>query len=251
MGKRAALTVDELVSTLRRSNIPTVVVEGENDLIALSKLEERLSHLSVSLLPAGGRNNVLEVFKRRHEIGRDGEIVFVVDKDCWVLTGVPEHFINDILVMTEGYSIENDAMIDGRIEDMLSGSEIESFRRDLALFTRWMALELSRFLAGSPGSRISAHPNEILDSANSLRLPVLKENETYPEHLRERVWADYQNLLRGKSLLALYLRQLSYPGRAARHNGQALIDVFTKSPGTRIGRIFSEVEEAMRPHIPE
>ena len=46
-------TVDELVETLRRSELPTVVVEGENDMQIYRWVEARVGNQNANVLPAG------------------------------------------------------------------------------------------------------------------------------------------------------------------------------------------------------
>lgn len=63
-----ALTTEELIATLRNTSLPTVVVEGLDDMIVYRAIEQRLSHLNVSILPTGGRSKLLDIYKRKGEI---------------------------------------------------------------------------------------------------------------------------------------------------------------------------------------
>ena len=51
-------TVDELVSTLRRSKLPTVVVEGRDDMQIFRWMEDLLKVHEVDVLSVGGRPNL-------------------------------------------------------------------------------------------------------------------------------------------------------------------------------------------------
>ena len=52
-------TVDELVSILRRSKLPTVVVEGKDDMRVFRWMEDLVKAHEVDVLGVGGRPNLL------------------------------------------------------------------------------------------------------------------------------------------------------------------------------------------------
>lgn len=228
--EKADLTVEEIVSLLKRSSLPTIVVEGADDMIVYRRFEERMSNLGVSVLPVGGRQKVLEVFSRRGEIPSGLRIAFVADKDTWINTGVPYEFRATSLVLTSGYSIENDVFIDGRLMDLLSPEENRRFAVDLENFLDWYSLALARHLADSTYA-IALHPDQVLDPAKRDELLALNDGEHYPSTLRQKIAANYGSLLRGKSLLALLMRNISYKGRKPRHTDKALLELVAIHPG--------------------
>lgn len=64
------MTVDELVASLRRTTLPTVLVEGSDDMNVYRWIEDRLDPAQVSILTCGGRNTLLQVYERRAEFSR-------------------------------------------------------------------------------------------------------------------------------------------------------------------------------------
>jgi hypothetical protein len=245
MAKRGAanISADELVALLKRSSLPTVVVEGGDDIIIFRKLEAALSKYKIDVLPAEGRSTLLEVFRRRAEIQNGQKIAFVADRDWWVCATVPAEFISPELIFTDGYSIENDVFRDGNLYAYLDAGERAQFDRDVNQVVQCFALGISRILNAQTGL-ISFHPNEILDNAaRCAALLQLAVGEAYPAQLRDQILADYPKLLRGKSLMGVLMRQLSRAGRMARHNPRGLMEVIGNNRGPLLSSMFNRVEQ--------
>src|SRR3954454_18034262 len=153
-------TVDELIATLNHSNLPTLIIEGKDDLIIFRRLEERCKNLTLSVLPVGGRKQVLALFERLPEIRLAQAIAFVADLDLWVFSGVPIQYLSDKLFFTDGYSIENDAFRDVDCERLLMPREKEIFLDEMKSFAEWYALAVSRSVVGE---LFDIHPNRILN----------------------------------------------------------------------------------------
>lgn len=238
---KVGLTADEIVSTLSHSFLPTVIVEGDDDVIFFRQLEEVQSEYGLSVLAVGGRETALQVFNRRNEIQGTQKIAFIVDRDTWVIVGIPQSYENDDLLFTTGYSIENDLFVDGELLRLMAGDERIKFEAELIKVVEWFALALSRILAGA-NERIGRHPNELLDNEER-RLEMLRLNpgEPYPDELREIIYADYANLLRGKTLIGLLMRQLSYAGRQSRHNQLSMLEMVAHKKGPRLLALFEKV----------
>ena len=66
--KPTALTSTEILETLKRSSLNTVLVEGSDDIQLYRKMEDDLFHLNIDFIQCGGRSNLLEVYKRKHEL---------------------------------------------------------------------------------------------------------------------------------------------------------------------------------------
>jgi hypothetical protein len=98
-------TVNELVSMLRHSSEPTILVEGPDDIMVYRWLKQHIEPLKASPIDCGGRQNLLSVYERRNEFSHV-KTVFLADKDLYVFLGIPEEY-SDVL-WTTGYSIEND-----------------------------------------------------------------------------------------------------------------------------------------------
>lgn len=238
-------TVDELLATLKNSQLPTVIVEGSDDLIVYLKLEDLLYENDVSVLSAGGRKNVLSIFERAHELPKNKKVIFIADKDIWVMTGVPDRYLSNNLLFTNGYSIENDAFQDCDMPGFMSIDEKNKFLDELAKFLHWYALAVERHIAHGDES-IKNHPSHVLDDDIQFEaLTQLRPQEEFPEGRLNTLRADYKNLVRGKSLVQLAIRQLSYKGRRTRHSESNLLEYAAVHRGPLIGEIFRRVEESV------
>jgi hypothetical protein len=69
----------------------------------------------------------------------------------------------------------------------------------------------------------------------------LRSGEVFPVDLYDKIKADYGRLLRGKSLLAILMRHLSYKGRSVRHNQRALLQNVGASRGPLLNEMFNSV----------
>lgn len=239
---KVILTVDEILATLSHSSLPTVIVEGKNDLIVFRRLEKEFTSVGLSVFPAGGRNNVLGLFDNKSRLPNKIKFAFIADLDSWVITGVPMKYKSDQLLLTTGYSIENDIFVDGKLQEFLSENEVAKFSQELAVFIDWYALAFSRFLS-DPTQSFDLHPNHILDNATTrAELMALNEGEIYPQILHAQLIQNYAGQLRGKSLFALIMRQLSYKGRAVRHQDKSLMEMTAVSRGRLLGMFYSRIE---------
>jgi hypothetical protein len=145
------------------------------------------------------------------------------------------------MIFTTGYSIENDIYQDGDLEELMNGNERARFSKELTTVVACFSLAAARCIAGRDG-QLSFHPNSILDDRerqiNALKLVA---GEAFPADLNERVAANYKDLLRGKTLIALLMRQLSYRGRPVRHNHRAIFEMVANAPGQRLKRLFGSI----------
>ena len=235
------LSVDDHVAYLRKSSIPTIIVEGNDDLVIYRYIERRFGAVNISILPVGGRKNVLSIFDRRTEINTP--LFFIADRDNWCITGVPDKYNSEQIALTSGYSIENDVILDGNLMKYLDEKEEANLRRELDTFIAWYALALSRHLA-SEGAVIKTHPNTIIDDvANCAQLSILADGEIYPEALKNKLSHAPFELVRGKSVFAVLMRQISYSGRKPKHHHLSLMETVGASPGDRIDQIFERVSD--------
>ena len=99
------MTVDECVALLRRTDLQTVIVEGKDDMQIYQWAERRVGIQKANVLPVGGRETLLAVYKRRSEFAHL-PVAFVADRDLWLFSGIPPGYPD--IIWTEGYSIEND-----------------------------------------------------------------------------------------------------------------------------------------------
>lgn len=244
--KKSLPTADELVSMLRHSSLPTVIVEGPDDVVAFRCLEERFRSIQLSVLDVGGRTTLLAIYDRKNEFPNNS-VAFIADRDVWVYNEIPDRYNSPIMVFSNGYSIENDIFVDGDIESLMSNEERSRFKSELEKFTEWFALAVQRFLNGSD-QQLDLHPNHVLDNAD-LNLCKLRQGEAYPSDMRRRITENYQNLIRGKSLLDLALRQLSYKGRLARHHHLSLIETTATRPGVLLQKLHRHIEKVFTSRV--
>jgi hypothetical protein len=240
LASRVEPTIEELIATLSHSSLPTLIIEGKDDLIIFRRLEEQADNLSLSVLPVGGRTQVLTLFERLSEVRSGQPIAFIADLDLWVFSGVPTEYRSDKLLFTDGYSIENDAFRDIDCERLLFAREKQAFYDEMKIFAEWYALAVSR--SSHIGRMVDVHPNRILNfESERTRMMKLEPLEEYPKDLYEKILADYGKFLRGKSLFELFQRQMNGV-RAARHNRKALLEMAGVKPGALIQSLFDRAE---------
>lgn len=236
-------TTDELFELLRRTSLPTVLVEGKDDIIFYRKMEDELRNYSIDILPAGNKSAVLELRGRLEGVGLNVPLVFIVDKDLWVHTD--EQHAGSNLISTCGYSIENDLYSDGDLESLLSDAEKSLYKAELDRFISWYALCVHRFLSGTP-SAFRSHPSRVLDDdvfySSCLKL---HSNEIYPLEFKTEICGSYSMLLRGKSLLALLQRRLSSEARDVKFSTKQLIAFGASRKGPNFQRICNDIEKSI------
>lgn len=242
---RSYPSVDETIETVKRSNLPTLVTEGRDDYIVFRRLEDRLAG-GISVLPVGGRDKVLQVFRRREEIGHT-RVAFVVDRDLWCLGQTPDEVLSEQMILTDGYSIENDVFRDAAVPSLMSNEERLSFNLEVQRVNRWYALAVNRILGGND-CRLDIHPSEILDLPGRFEeLTALGAAEEYPEQLFTTITDRSEELLRGKTLFQVAMRQLAARGRLAKHHHHQIMDQAAARRGPLLDRLSSAVERVLAP----
>lgn len=228
----------EHIATLKNTNLNTVIIEGKGDVVVYRDFPNRASGLSFDILPVGGRNNVLEIFKRKKEIIEKNKnnikLVFVVDQDLWVIKGVPANYQDKSIVTTDGYSIENDIIRDHSLFKMVASCNGAAFNSDLNKLIYWYSLASSR------ESDYKLHVNHVLSNYKSLI--ELNPSEAYPEHLRNKIESDFEKYLRGKLLLSLLLNHKS---KDVHLNSNAILTLGGCSPGVLVKRIEQKIHDAL------
>lgn len=152
------MTTEEIVSYLKRSFIPTVLVEGCSDKSALRSLEKKINVPELDILPVLGKNRLHDVYVRRFEL-TDKKIVFVRDRDEYVACELPPDFGDYIL--TSGYSIEND-VLDRDVLQRLSGEWFSQISRRIEMVGEWFRHVLQLYINGLP-VEISKDVSWVLD----------------------------------------------------------------------------------------
>lgn len=239
------LSVDEIIITINRSNNKSIIVEGRGDLVLFRRIEQEFLAHGVSVLPVGGRDKILSIFDRANEIVNRESVIFFVDKDIWVYSEVPASYnSSEYLMTTYGYSIENDLFVDGKFENILMPEELSRFENDLSKFLHWYSLALSRVISNHPSQTIVDHPKSIIcDDGIFEAKCILEDGEIHPEDLLSAIAEDYRKLLRGKSLMALILMQLSATDRNPKYSNNALLELGVIADGTATTRVREWVKK--------
>lgn len=226
------MTVDHLVGVLRRSQMPGIVVEGDDDVIIYRELAKRIGILEVILHPSGGRDKLLQVYKRRSEFAHV-PVAFIADRDMWMFSGIESGY--DDIIWTSGYSIENDLYLDADLERLLDENETAEHQQVLDAISTWFAFAVEVYLAGN-NPDLDLHCDEMVPPGKTelnadfcdrcgFRIPDTER----VQQIRDK----YQLLLRGKLLFQLLVRFLSKPSHGfvkASLNDYALYNLALRMP---------------------
>ena len=239
-------TVDELVAVLRRSDLPTVLVEGQEDIRIYRWVEERLGSRTANVLPTGGRPNLLSVYERRKEFS-NLPVAFVADRDMWLFSGIPTEY--DGVIWTEGYSVENDLYVDAELEKLLEPEEVQEHQQLLNAIVEWFAFEVDEYLAGRH-FEVNIHCNRIVPlGLTEIDEDFRKSRGFRPpgEGTRRRIRTEYQLQLRGKQLYQLLERILNARNRGTRYNISSLREIAVKLPESHplMNRLIQEIERTI------
>jgi hypothetical protein len=238
-GKVKYLTPNEIIDTLQHSNYPSIITEGDDDVIVWRRFEDIFAQANITIIPAGGRSQLLQVFERRGELPPSAVVIFIADLDHWSLSLIPPSYVDERLIFTRGYSIENDMFLDGELHRLLTSSEKLRFDLELNTMVEWYALAASRYRQGE-NPCFDVHPNQMLDDAvTASAMTAVRPGELYPSELRSHIYSNASRLLRGKCLFALLARQLKgYTYRALLNFG-----------ASRCGPCFKRIEVTIAAYL--
>ena len=248
---RQDLTVDELVAALGRSQLPTVIVEGQVDIQIYRWIEESISNRKVDVQSAGGRNNLLLVYKRRNEFARL-PVAFVADRDLWLFSGIPPDYPD--IIWTEGYSIENDLYAGANLENLLNVDEVDEHRQVLEAIIEWFAFEVEEHLAGRE-ARVATGCNRVVPLGETEMEPGFRNSRGFRppnKALHQQIKDRYQLQLRGKLLFQMLNRFLNARRRRPKHSTLALCEIaFKMTPSHPLmDRFIREIERTIAAHTP-
>ena len=176
---------DELSALLRSSQLPTLIVEKDDDVRIYSRwIEQHLfGTYRIDVLPANGKSNLLRLYERRNEFA-GLPIVFIANRGIWLFSGIPEGY--EDIISTQGYSIENDVYLMGGIEDLIHPTGAREHRLVQESIIRWFAFEIEKFIRQTLLERnLSLEdlvPNdnfELEDSERNLSLEDLVPNDNF------------------------------------------------------------------------
>ena len=245
------MTVDECVAALHRTDLPTVIVEGREDLQIYQWAERRIGIQKANVLPVGGRETLLAVYRRRNEFAHL-PVAFVADKDLWLFSGIPPGYLD--IIWTEEYSIENDLYAGATLEDLLNADEVEEHRQVLDVIVEWFAFEVEEHLAGRE-ARVATHCNQVVRPGKTEMDQGFRNSRRFRspnQTLHQRIKDAYQLQLRGKTLFQVLVRFLSASNRASKHSIFGLYEIAVKmtSPQPLMDRLIGEIERTIAAHIP-
>jgi hypothetical protein len=240
-----APTVEELIATLKKSNLPTVLVEGCSDASIYRYLERQIDVEFANVMVCGCRSDLLKIYQRRSEFSHL-KTAFMADRDLWVLTSVPPG--HEEIVWTEGYSIENDLYAGSEIERLLDQEEVHPHKILLSVICRWFAFEVLEHQAGrDPELDVSIY-QIATENCDGLR-PAFVAKRGYsepPPELVRRILAAYQTLLRGKQLMQCLVKFLSASHRKAKYSKWALVEICAKAkPNPKMERLAGEIRSRL------
>lgn len=240
-------TVDEIFALLKKSSLPTVLVEGKDDIIFYRNIEDELQQYNIDILPAGNKAAVLDLRNKLNQADYpvDIPLTFVVDQDLWVHATPECCECPEDVITTDGYSIENDLFIDGELESLLTLDEKYKYHSDLERFIKWYALSVWRSMHGQ-NTPFRTNPFQILNNpALYAEQTALTNGESYPQDFYETIHSSYLRLLRGKSLISILLLQLTAPKRKVKFSSKQLIMIGAARKGKNFQRICGLIETAL------
>ena len=244
-------TVEELVAALRRSALPTVLVEGQEDMRIYRWVEARLGNRAANVLPTGGRDKLLSVYERRQEFAKL-PVAFVADKDMWLFSGIPSNY--DGVIWTDGYSIENDLYAGADLENLLEAEEALEHQQTLNAIVEWFAFEVEEYLADRP-YKVSSHCNKVVPLGQAQMDEDFRRSRGFlppEEEIYRQIREAYQLQLRGKQLFQILVRFLSASDRQIKHSIQGLYEIAFKMPDVHplMRRLIDEIEQTIAEQKP-
>ena len=239
-------TVEELVAALRRSALPTVLVEGQEDMRIYRWVEARLGNRAANVLPAGGRDKLLSVYERRQEFAKL-PVAFVADRDMWLFSGIPSNY--DGVIWTDGYSIENDLYAGTELENLLDAEEALEHQQLLDAIVEWFAFEVEEYLEGRP-FEVKNHCNKIVPLGQTQIDENFRKSRGFRppgEEIHRQIRDAYQLQLRGKQLFQMLERCLNARQRGTRYNISSLHEIAVKLTDSHplMGKLIQEIERTL------
>jgi hypothetical protein len=240
-------SIDEIVETLKRTSLLTVLCEGGTDLSVLRHVEEVSGAVGASFMECRGKDRVLAVFERRHQFP-GARVCYLVDQDNWIFTGIPARF-SDVLC-TWGYSMENDVLDGANIERLMTAVERRRFDTSLEAVIRWYCFEISKLDQGQ-APEVGVHVGQILDNSSDGLSDEFLSGIGFVEPSKEdivSIYSDYKRKLRGKTILQLFVRLLSNSTRKSKFNSDNLLEIAVKLHNNgRMEAMVNEIANKLTP----
>jgi hypothetical protein len=215
---------DELISLLKHSSLPTILVEGKDDVRIYRWLEDDINSsgtIHADILPCGCRNTLLKLYGLRTEFSN---VIFIADRDMYVYKSIPSEYSD--IVFTTGYSIENDLYHGRGIENLFDKNDTHIFGIALDAFLEYYAREVEKCVNGEC-FELRRSPQQILDQNYQLKAEY-KPQQSPQQKTIAFLKADYDLLLRGHSLFQLLNLVLTRKGRTSKPNMDAIYELCYK-----------------------
>ena len=143
----SGITSTELIATIERSNIITILVEGRDDMSIYDILFEDTNEDLISIVQTQGRNTLLKTYTEAKKKGLLGKCIFIADSDLYVFEGIPQQY--EDIIFTTGYSIENDIVADCvMIKNLLHDIGCRIFESGKHLLSKWFAFYVEQHTKG-------------------------------------------------------------------------------------------------------
>lgn len=235
------MSVDEIVAALGHTSIPSIIIEGKEDLMVYRWIVEDVLGTDVSLFPCGGRNTLFEVYNRRGEF-KSTPTLFIADKDVYVYGFIPPQY-SDIF-FTEGYSLENDLYFGRGVESLLSKVEAKNYQKARDNYIRYYGCQLEKLKNGGLYC-LTQTPHELLDDKNDLIKDKVQYTFKEPStNTFKSLSNNYDLLFRGHSIFLLLTYFLSKSGRAVTHSTKSLYELCYRTYKSKyINRLQDKIKE--------
>jgi hypothetical protein len=233
----------EIIEYLKRTSLPTLLVEGEDDALIYRWLENQLGIFAGSILICSGRDVLVSIYRQRASLPQS-KIAWLADRDMWLFTFAPADLAG--IIFTTGYSIENDLYAGSEIESLLEPAERSQHSVLLQLVCRWFAFELLECQAGRE-AQVGHRINRIVDFACMDLHPAFRSSRGYSEPdaaFAGGILANYKLQLRGKTLLQALVHYLSDSRRNPKYSYASILELCLKLyPGNPyVASIIAEVK---------
>jgi hypothetical protein len=238
-------TAAEILAYLRSSHLPSLLCEGADDVRHLTLLERYVSSLNV--LPVGGKEALLFLLERSSEFSCQN--LFLMDRDDWVINPVPANVEQcQNVVLTEGYSIENDLLASLDIDKLLRIDEVITKDKAINCLGPLMAASVpqsrkSRFDFQTKLSRVIDVFPELLSKPALIYL----ENNQPNGDCVTKFKANHLVLYRGKTLLQIYSKILGERGRYQIVDVRAVLQTVWQTENTPAARLRDRLRELSIP----
>lgn len=194
-------STEEVVAMIKRSHWPTLVVEGSSDQTFYQSVEKKSKQTTIDFIAVGGKRAVLAIYKKRHEF--KVPVVFVADRDVWVFFRKPKGL--EELVVTNGYSIENDILNETQIRQGLSSAGISYLDNMKEPLSNWFAYQVGCCKNGQKYS-FRCSITGLVDEQFHLTKGILGDNPVIDDKILTDITSHWWKKFRGKTLLDLCFR---------------------------------------------